>query len=298
MAHDFPLISLIVPAYRTHDTIVRCIESAVAQTQADWEAIIASDDRTDYLATLGNAGIHDARIRQVHTGGVGTGSPGARNAALAVARGRLIAHLDADDAMRPDRLERLAPLALAHGAVVCNTAVHDTEGHFYKQPLDPFDAPRPFTDRDLLTPRVPFACVFRRELVPHGWTPTPFAGDVLINLELLSAAPDMRVHPEGLYLYFKRMGSTTLSPDAADRADRGYARILELIDRGSLRLTEPIRQAARAQFAFDRRLNRLFVAYYAAGRVRHLEDFLDLTDAGRAAWVPAELAALLGERAA
>ncbi len=293
-----PLVSLIVPAYRAHDTIVRCIASALAQTLPDFEVVIASDDGSDYLATLGRAGVVDDRVRQVSTGGVATGSPAARNVALAAARGRIVGALDADDAMRPDRLAKLVPLAEAHGAAVCNTAVHDTEGRFYKQPLAAFAAPRRFTAHDLLTPRVPFACLFRRELAPAGWTPTPFAGDVLINLELLSAAPTMQVHPEGLYLYYKRLGSTTMAPDAAERADRGYATILALLQAGAMRLTADIRAAAARQFAFDRRLNRLVVAYLEAGRVRHLEDFLDLTDSGRAPWVEAELRAFEAARAA
>ncbi|TVQ34416.1 MAG: glycosyltransferase family 2 protein [Geminicoccaceae bacterium] len=284
-----PFVSLIVPAFRTHDTIVRCVRSALAQTWPHWELVVASDDGTDYLATLRANGIADARIRQVSTGGVGTGSPSARNAALRAAEGAVIGHLDADDAMRPDRLERLLPLVEAHGAAVCNTAVHDPAGRFYKQPLAPFPVPRRFTTDDLLTPRVPFACLFRRDLQPHGWTPTPFAGDVLINLELLSAAPTMQVHPEALYLYYKRFGSTTLAPDAAERADRGYATILGLLAGGGLRLSEAVRLAALRQFTFDQRLNRLFSGYLAEGRVAHLEDFLDLTDCGRAPWVEGEL---------
>ncbi|MFW5678746.1 MAG: glycosyltransferase family 2 protein [Pseudomonadota bacterium] len=284
-----PLVSLIVPALRTHETIVRCVTSALAQTLDEVEVVIASDDATDYLATLARAGVIDARVRQVATGGVATGSPNARNAALAVARGRLVGHLDADDAMRPDRLAKLVPLALRHGAAVCNTAVHATDGSFAKQPLAAFGAPRHFTAEDLLGPRVPFACLFRRELVPHGWTATPFAGDVLINLELLTAAPTMQVHPEGLYLYYKRLGSTTLAPDAAERAERGYATILDLLARRALRVSEPIRRAALAQFAFDRRLNRLFRTYGKEGRVAHLEAFLELTELGRAPWVEDEL---------
>lgn len=286
-----PLVSWIVPAYRAHDTIVRCVASAQAQTVGDWELILASDDGTDYRATLAAAGVDDPRVRHVATGGVATGSTAARNVALRLARGAILGALDADDAMRPDRLAKLLPLVEAHGAAVCNTAVHDTAGRFHKQPLPGLAAPRRFTAHDLLTPRVPFVALFRRELVPHGWTPTPFAGDVLVNLELLSAAPTMQVHQEGLYLYYKRLGSTTMAPDAADRADLGYATILDLLDGGKMRLTDDVRAAAQRQFAFDRRLNRLFRAYLAAGRVRHLEEFLDLTDSGRAPWVDAELRA-------
>ena len=51
----------------------------------------------------------DPRLRQVSTGRTGSGDGPARNAALAAARGRFIANLDADDAMRPERLAFMLP---------------------------------------------------------------------------------------------------------------------------------------------------------------------------------------------
>ncbi|MEO1092775.1 MAG: glycosyltransferase [Pseudomonadota bacterium] len=289
---DRPLVSLIVPAFRADATISRCITSALAQTWPHLEVVLASDDGTDYLELLRRSGVRDPRLRQAKTGGIGEGAVAARNAALAIAEGSVIAQLDADDALALDALDRLVPMALDDGAAVSNTAVFDTEGRLYKRGVALFPLARRFTAHDLLTPRVPFPPVFQRRLLPEGWTATPFAEDVLVNLQLLTVAPDMRVHPDAHYAYHKRLGSMTLGGDAADRADAGYAELLRLLAGRGLRIDPELRRAAAAQFRFDRRLNQLFRRWLRDGRCAHLEHFLDLTDAGRASWVEAEMAAL------
>jgi succinoglycan biosynthesis protein ExoO len=107
--------------------------------------------------------------------------------------------------------------------------------------------------------------------------------------------PAMVLHPESLYLYFKRDGSITQAPDTADAAERGYGAIIRLLESGALRLSEQVRAVAHTEFTANRRLNRLFRQYLESGRCASLEDFLDLTGNGRATWVEAELARLLEE---
>jgi succinoglycan biosynthesis protein ExoO len=287
-----PLISVIIPAFRAEATLPGAIGSLLAQTCPSWEAIVASDDGVDYLAALDRQEIRDPRLRQVFTGAYGSGEGSARNAALALARGELLCNLDADDAFRPDRLEQLAPLAAAHGAAVDNTGVHGEDGRLYKQPFPEASVVGPITAQGILGPRIPLFPVFRRELAGHGWTTVAFAADVLFNLELLCVAPSMAVHPESLYLYFKRAGSITQAADAYETAERGYAQILRLLAAGALCLSDEVRAAAHAEFSANRRLNRLFRRYMEGGRCASLEAFLDLTDNGRAPWVQDELARL------
>ena len=292
-----PLVSVIIPAFRAEATLPGAIRSLLAQTWASWEAIVASDDRMDYLALLADRGVRDHRLAQVFTGACGSGEGNARNAALSQARGPVLCNLDADDAFRPDRLEKLAPLALAHGAAVDNTGVHGLGRRSYKRPFPGAFEVAPITAEGILGPRIPFFPVFRRELAGDGWTRVAFAADVLFNLELLCAAPSMVVHPESLYLYFKRAGSITEAPDAFEAAERGYAEILRLLEAGALRLSAEVRAAAHAEFTANRRLNRLFGRYMASGRCASLEGFLDLTENGRAPWVRDELARLDAEPA-
>lgn len=290
-----PLVSVIVPAYRAEATIARAVASVLAQNLADLEVVIASDDGVDYLAVLAAAGLRDARLRQVTTGGVGTGEGRARNAAVAVARGALIANLDADDAFAPERLAVLAPLALAHGAATDATQVLDETGRPVRTPfpeLDPAGPPFEMTPERVLGPRVPFFPVLRRELAGAGWTAVPFAADVLFNLELGCRAQPYMASPRPLYRYIKTAGSITQSADTARVAEVGYAAILELLEGGALDLTPAVRSAAIEEFAANRALNRLFAVWHKDGRVDSLDGFLALTENGRAHWVPAALADL------
>ena len=294
---DPPLVSVIVPAYRAETTLPGAVRSVLAQTCSSWQAIIASDDGFDYLVVLQRAGICDDRLYQVFTGNGGSGEGNARNAALASARGTILCNLDADDEFRPDRLEQLVPLALAHGGAVDNTGVHRLGGGFYKQAFPDARTLTPLTFDGILKPRIPLFPVFRREFAGDGWTTVPFAADVLFNLELLCAAPSIVVHPESLYLYCKRNGSITQAPDTAETAERGYSAILDLLERGALRLSTEARAAAHAEFTANRRLNRLFRHYMLSGRCASLEEFLDMAENGRAPWVEVGLAELSEEPA-
>ena len=58
-----------------------------------------------------------------------------------------------------------------------------------------------------------------------------------------------------------------------------------------------MRAAAHAEFTGNRGVNQLFRHYMLSGRCASLEDFLDMTQNGRAPWVEAELAYLSEEPA-
>lgn len=292
-----PLVSVLIPAFRAAATLPRAVASVRAQTSfADWEIVIAADDETNYDGLLQAQGLAGPAVRVVRTGKVGSGPGPARNCALAAARGRLIALLDADDAWAPGRLARLVPLARANGAAADDTAVFEQPD---TAPIKTAFGGRtglfPLTAAALLAPRVPIFPVFKRSLAGAGWRAVPFAEDVLFNLELLSRAPAYRVLAAPLYRYYKTQGSITHGADTARVAEAGYAAILRLIDSGRLDLTPALRNAARTEFRFNRRLNRVFARHLAEGRCGSLEAFLLATDNGRAPWLAPELAAVRDE---
>jgi len=287
-------VAVLLPAYRAAATLPRAVRSLLAQERADWCAVIASDDGSDYLAVLAEAGIRDSRLRQVSTGRVGSSDHGARNVALAaVGEAPFVAALDADDALEPEHLASLLPLAERHGAAVANTATHDEAGRAYKRAFPEAAAPFAMTAADILGPRTPFFPLFHRELAGDGWPAVPFCADVLFNLLLASrlrrAGGGLYCHPAPLYRYYKTPGSMTNSGDTAALAEAGYDAILALLDGGGLDLEPDIAAAARAEFAANRRVNRLFARWLAEGRCSSLEDFLDRTENGRAAWLDAEM---------
>lgn len=106
-----PLVSIVIPAYRAAEFIGRAVASVQEQTLQDFEILIVDDaSGDDTLATAQALAAQDARIRvftQARNGGVAV----ARNTGIDQARGRYLAFLDADDALLPERLERLVALA-------------------------------------------------------------------------------------------------------------------------------------------------------------------------------------------
>lgn len=121
------MVSLVMPAYNAERTISAAISSVLAQEYKNFELIIcddASSDRT--LEVIRKFG--DGRIRVLRNES-NCGEGITRDRAIAEARGRWIAPLDADDAFAPERLATLVQVAQAHpGAVVFDEVMlcHDT----------------------------------------------------------------------------------------------------------------------------------------------------------------------------
>lgn len=119
---DAPLFSVIMPMYNAASTVAEAIESVLAQTCADWELVVADNASTDTGPGIVS---HYAATRQnilLLPSTVNSGGPASpRNRAIASARGRYLAFLDADDLWEPIKLERMSAV-LAAGVDV---AYHD-----------------------------------------------------------------------------------------------------------------------------------------------------------------------------
>ena len=108
-------VSVVIPAWRAEHFVGAAIASARAQTLADIEIIVVNDCSPDDTAgAIARAGAGDPRVRAIDLP-VNWGPSGAGNRGFEAAQGEWIAVLDADDAMAPDRLERLVSFAEARG---------------------------------------------------------------------------------------------------------------------------------------------------------------------------------------
>nr|WP_295885707.1 glycosyltransferase family A protein [uncultured Devosia sp.] len=110
-------VAVITPAWRAQDTIITTVQSVLAQTHAAWELWLVADDGFDYQAFLAQAGIADPRFRFLTSGGTGRGASNTRNVALEQITAPYAAILDADDRLKPQKLER-AVAALAEYGIV------------------------------------------------------------------------------------------------------------------------------------------------------------------------------------
>lgn len=98
------MISVILPVHNRETTILRAVESVLAQENVALECIVVDDGSTDgTLARLETIG--DARLRVMPLPVCG-GACRARNAGVAAARGEFIAFQDSDDVFHPDKLAR------------------------------------------------------------------------------------------------------------------------------------------------------------------------------------------------
>lgn len=98
------LVSIILPAYRCARVVGETIKSVLSQTHANWELLIAEDCSQDDTATTIERWCRiDRRIRLILMPANG-GPALARNAAIAVAKGRWLAFLDSDDIWLPSKL--------------------------------------------------------------------------------------------------------------------------------------------------------------------------------------------------
>ena len=102
-----PKVSVIVPVYNVEPYLRRCLDSILAQTFTDFEAILVDDGSTDgsgaicdeYAAT-------DSRFVVVHKGNEGVAQ--ARLTAFEHSKGELITFVDADDYVSPEYIRVLA----------------------------------------------------------------------------------------------------------------------------------------------------------------------------------------------
>lgn len=132
ITHDpRPAISVLLPVYNAARYLPTALDSISAQTFVDFELIAIDDGSSDASpAILRRHAAQDPRLRIISR--PNTGIVGALNDGLAVARGSLIARMDADDEAHPTRFARQHDRLRREPALVAlGTAVvfMDAAGH-------------------------------------------------------------------------------------------------------------------------------------------------------------------------
>jgi len=106
-----PLISVIMPVHNGAFTLDRAVRSVVAQEFTDWEILAVDDGSTDDTWTiLERWAAADNRIR-IDRSEENRGMAAARNVAIELAHGKMIAFLDRDDEYNPDYLGHVRRLS-------------------------------------------------------------------------------------------------------------------------------------------------------------------------------------------
>ncbi len=96
--------SVIIPTYNRAHTVVKAVESALNQTVAPLEVIVADDASTDNTeAVLKKMGNHKIKYLKIEHAGL-PATP--RNAAIKIAKGDWLAFLDSDDEWQKEKMEK------------------------------------------------------------------------------------------------------------------------------------------------------------------------------------------------
>lgn len=91
-----PKFSIIIPVYNVAPYLRECLDSVLAQTYTDWEAICVDDGSTDGSgAILDEYAARDSRFHVIHQENAGVAN--ARQVGLEAARGEYIVWVDSDD---------------------------------------------------------------------------------------------------------------------------------------------------------------------------------------------------------
>ncbi len=107
LSSEIPLISIIVPVYKTEKYLAHCLDSVLTQTFSDFEIICVNDGSPDGSAEiLSNYGQQDERIKIITQ--ENTGLSIARNNGVLASKGKYILYLDSDDTLHPQTLAILA----------------------------------------------------------------------------------------------------------------------------------------------------------------------------------------------
>ena len=112
-----PKVSIIVPVYKTKDTIKECVDSLLCQTLKDIEIVLVDDGSPDESGSICDEFCSDKRVKVIHKENGGLSS--ARNAGLKVATGDYIGFVDSDDYVHPEMFEKLYNRVIRDKSDIC-----------------------------------------------------------------------------------------------------------------------------------------------------------------------------------
>lgn len=138
-----PLVSVIVPVFKVEDYVEQCARSVLGQTYPFLECIFVNDGSPDRsVDVIRRVAAEFPQRRVLILEQENAGLPLARKRGIEQARGAFIQHVDADDWLELDAVERLVKEAVRTGAdlVYCdfwkeygNRSKLDQERHFSAQ---------------------------------------------------------------------------------------------------------------------------------------------------------------------
>jgi len=264
-----PLVSVVLPVRTAAATIDRAIASIRRQTFPDWELIVVDDGSADDCAGRVRAiAAAEPRIRLVEQRHAGVVD--ALNCALGLARGELIARMDADDESHPERLAEQVALLAARPEVGLASCLVDFGGDrrvsagyaLHVDWINSLIAPAEIAlNRFIESPLAHPSVMFRRALIERwgGYRAGDFPEDYELWLRWLEAGVAMAKVPRALLTWHD-------TPSRLSRVDPRYA----------VEKFFQVKAAYLAREATRRRLGRRLLVWGAGRPTRKRAAYLGL----------------------
>ena len=211
-------LSVIIPCYNNAPYLKACLDSVLSQqTVYSFEAVVIDDGSTDNTPEILAAyeGLPNVTVLRQEN----KGHSGARNAGIAVCRGRYLLFHDSDDTLLPGSLQALLACAMENGADIAlgGYVCRDTQGNIAPGKAFPDG---PIADREQI-PGMTCGKAFRRELwaglqFPEGY----WYEDSVICQILLPMARRVYAVSTPIFAYL-------LNPNGVSAASQGQPKALE-----------------------------------------------------------------------
>lgn len=181
---EYPLISIIVPAYNSENYLAECLESILEQSYRNIEVIVVNDGSVDATGNIiERYAAHDCRLRSFTQNNKGVSA--ARNLGLDNVHGQYITFVDADDYITVDFLEIMYILLSQTGAdIAISSFTHRPERlGLHAEAFHTFDASG-FT-ADVLFQQTSDTAIWGKLFKASLWKETRFLDMRYEDLEIL-----------------------------------------------------------------------------------------------------------------
>lgn len=224
------LVSVIIPCFNAEQWLREAIDSVFKQTYSLIELIVIDDGSTDNSLDI----IKSYSEKIIWETGPNRGGNHARNRGLALSKGVYIQYLDADDYLKPEKIQRQVEYLETTG----DDVVYGDWQHQYHYPdgkviLD--EVKISGNQSDILASLLsgwwvsPACLLFRRSSVEAAgvWDETLMAGqDKDFFLSVVASGAAVSYQP-GCYSVYRRYGNVTVSTSSKKRYLENHIRILD-----------------------------------------------------------------------
>ncbi|MDD6012218.1 MAG: glycosyltransferase family 2 protein [Oscillospiraceae bacterium] len=228
MNHIMPLISVIIPVYKTQPYLEKCVRSVMEQTYKNLEIILVDDGSPDQCPEIcDRLASNDSRIFVIHKKNGGLSD--ARNCGMAASRGEYLFFIDSDDSITHNAVEILFSKAIETDAdIVCGDYLCVNENaEVMNHGLDYTNAEMTFEeaiDYFAMKSWGAWGKLYKKDVHKDILFPTgKIHEDEAIMFDLLSRCRKIALVEDEIYLYLQRENSITSQSYSKKKMDWFFA---------------------------------------------------------------------------